>query len=42
MGSGVKRFTENLSAVIPAQAGLNRLSVLKNIHRAGGSHGHPV
>jgi len=40
--AGVQRFTANLFAVIPAQAGMNRLSGLGNIHRAGGIHGHPV
>ena len=40
--AGVQKFIENLSAVIPAQAGLDRLSWLENIYRAGGGHGHPV
>ena len=41
-GSEAQRFTENLSAAIPVQAGVNGLYGLGNIHRAGGGHGHPM
>jgi len=40
--AGVQRFTENLSAVIPAQAGLNCFIRVKKYPSRRRKHGHPV